>query len=130
MLFPEFRAGLKLLALSWGKVHPMIIMGATLASTKRVMPSSAAKPPEKSASKRPAARRARVALSAEAIEIVERFQGATGLSLSEAVSALIERAEPRPARIKYVDGLPTADIPTDGEWITTEDILRAQAELG
>ncbi len=108
----------------------MIIMGATLASTKRVMPSSAAKPPEKSASKRPAARRARVALSAEAIEIVERFQGATGLSLSEAVSALIERAEPRPARIKYVDGLPTADIPTDGEWITTEDILRAQAELG
>jgi hypothetical protein len=50
--------------------------------------------------------------------------------MSEAVSELIERTEPRPPRIKYVDGFPTADIPMDGKWITTEDILRAQAELG
>lgn len=50
--------------------------------------------------------------------------------MSEAVSELIERTEPRAPRIKYVDGFPTADIPMDGKWITTEDILRAQAELG
>lgn len=69
-------------------------------------------------------------LSADAAEIVRRFQDATGLSMSEAVSELIERSEPKPPRIKFVDGLPMADIPMDGKWITTEDILRAQAELG
>lgn len=69
-------------------------------------------------------------LSADAAEIVKRFQDATGLSMSEAVSELIERSEPKPPRIKFVDGLPMADIPMDGKWITTEDILRAQAELG
>lgn len=64
------------------------------------------------------------------MEIVERFQQATGLSMSEAISELIERSEPKPPRIRYVDGFPTADIPLDGKWITTEDVLRAQAELG
>jgi hypothetical protein len=64
------------------------------------------------------------------MEIVQRFQEATGLTMSESISELIERSEPRPPRIKYVDGIPMADIPMDGEWITTEDILRAQAELG
>jgi hypothetical protein len=64
------------------------------------------------------------------MEIVQRFKEATGLSLSESVSELIERSEPRPPRIKYVDGIPMADIPMDGKWITTEDVLRAQAELG
>lgn len=54
--------------------------------------------------------------------------GAAGLSLSEAVSELIERTEPHPPRIKYVDGFPTADVPLTGRWITTEDILRAEAE--
>lgn len=53
---------------------------------------------------------------------------ATGLSFSEAVSELIERTEPRPPRIKYVDGLPTADVTLTGKRITTEDILRAEAE--
>jgi len=61
---------------------------------------------------------------------VKRFREATGLSLSEAISALIERTEPRPPRIKFVKGVPMADIPMDGEWITTADILRAQVELG
>lgn len=64
------------------------------------------------------------------MKIVERFQEATGLSMSEAISELIERTEPRPPRIRYVDGFPTADIPMDGKWITNEDVLRAQAEPG
>jgi hypothetical protein len=85
---------------------------------------------EKHTEKRPAPRRTTVALSPEAMEIVQRFQEATGLTMSESISELIERSEPRPPRIKYVDGIPMADIPMDGEWITTEDILRAQAELG
>jgi hypothetical protein len=92
------------------------------------------RPPAKqrgeTAEEKPAPRRTTIALSPEAFDIVERFKEATGLSMSEAVSELIERTEPRPPRIKYVDGFPTADIPMDGKWITTEDILRAQAELG
>ena len=79
---------------------------------------------------RPVSHRTTIALSPEALEIVERFKDATGLSMSDAVSELIERTEPRPPRIKYVDGFPTADIPMNGKRITTEDILRAQAELG
>jgi hypothetical protein len=50
--------------------------------------------------------------------------------MNDAVSELIERTEHKPARIKYINGLPMADIPMDSEWVTTEDILRAQAELG
>ena len=79
---------------------------------------------------KPTPRRTTITLSPEAFEIAERFKDATGLSMSEAVSELIERTEPRPPRVKYVDGFPTADIPLDGKWITTEDILRAQTELG
>ncbi len=103
-------------------------MGTAAAPTKRVLSGSPAKPPEKRATKRAAPRRTTIALSPETLEIVERFREATGLSMSEAVSELINRTEPRPPRVKYVDGFPTADIPLDGKWITTEDILRAEAE--
>jgi hypothetical protein len=74
-------------------------------------------------------RRTTIALSPDAAEIVERFQSAADLSLSEAVSILIERSEQPPVRIKYCDGWPMADIPLDGDWITNEDVLRAEAEL-
>lgn len=74
--------------------------------------------------------RTTVSLSQEALERVKRFQLATGLSLSEAVSELIERAE-RPAMgIRWEDGLPVADVPLTGKWLTNEDILKAQEELG
>lgn len=49
--------------------------------------------------------------------------------MSDAISELIERTEETPARIKYVDGLPMADLPADTAWITTEDILRAENEI-
>jgi hypothetical protein len=75
-------------------------------------------------------RRTTVTLSARAAEIVEEFQTAAGISASEAISALIERTEETPARIKIVDGIPMADLPLTGKWVTHEDIIRAQAELG
>ncbi|MGB8261858.1 MAG: hypothetical protein WCE75_15960 [Terracidiphilus sp.] len=89
-------------------------------------PPAAARTAQREA--RPASRRTTVALSPRALEIVEHFKLATGLSMSDAVSELIERSEPRPPRIKWVDGLPMADIPLTGKWITTEDVLRAEAE--
>jgi cytidylate kinase len=81
-------------------------------------------------SKPASARRTTVALSARAAEIVERFQEAAGISMSDAISELIERSEEAPARIKIVDGIPMADVPLTGKWITNEDVIRAQAELG
>jgi hypothetical protein len=111
-------------------VHHNSAMATSVASTKRQASAHRATSPESPAEQKPAPRRTTITLSPEAFEIAERFKDATGLSMSEAVSELIERTEPRPPRIKYVNGLPMADIPMDGEWITTEDILRAQAELG
>jgi homospermidine synthase len=78
--------------------------------------------------RKPKSHRTTVALSAEAAELVARYQEASGLSLSDAVSALIERSEQAPARIKFVDGLPMADVPMDGDWISTRDVLRAENE--
>ena len=102
-------------------------MSAT-AQAKRPHPDSTAKARKNRSAKKPEPRRTTVSLSGNALEIVERFQQATGLSLSEAISELIERTEPKPPRIKWVDGLPMADIPLKGKWITTEDVLRAEAE--
>jgi hypothetical protein len=103
---------------------------SSTASAKRASSGSRSIQAGKNAKKRQAPRRTTVALSADAMAIVKRFQEATGLSMSEAISELIERTEDRPPRIRYVDGFPTADIPMDGKWITNEDVLRAQAELG
>jgi len=105
-------------------------MATSVASTKRIAQGSRTRPAKKQVAVKRVPRRTTVALSPEALEIVERFQEATGLSMSESISALIEKTEPTPPRIRYVDGFPTADIPMDGKWITTEDVLRAQAELG
>ena len=103
-------------------------MGTAVANSKRISSGLAAKSPEKAVKKRSGSHRTTVALSPETLEIVDRFRQATGLSLSEAISELIERTELRPPRIKWVDGLPMADISLEGKWITTEDVLRAEAE--
>jgi hypothetical protein len=75
-------------------------------------------------------RRTTVTLSVRAAEIVEQFQSAAGISVSEAISELIERTEETVPRIKFVDGIPMADVSLTGKWISNEDIIRAQAELG
>jgi hypothetical protein len=105
-------------------------MGTSLAPTKRKAAGSSANPKQNHAAKKAVPRRTTVTLSAETVEIVERYRQATGLSMSDAISAIIERSEPKPPRIRYVDGLPIADIPMNGKRITNEDILRAQGELG
>jgi len=107
----------------------MRMMSTTIVSPRRRASGSPAEVLEELPAQKLAPRRTTIALSPAALEIVERFKEATGLSMSDAVSELIERTEPRPPRIKYVDGFPTADIPMDGKWITTEDVLRAQDEL-
>jgi hypothetical protein len=130
MQIPTFSIRINSIAPFLANVHHSSVMATSVASTRRQPSALSDTPPESLAEKRPAPHRTTISLSPEAFEIAERFKEATGLSMSEAVSELIERTEPRAPRIKYVDGFPTADIPMDGKWITTEDILRAQAELG
>jgi len=103
-------------------------MSASIVPSRRLPPNTARKSSRNASAKGRVHHRTTIALSPAAIEIVKRFQNATGLSMSEAVNELIERAEPRPPRIKYVDGFPTADVPLTGKRITTEDVLRAEAE--
>jgi len=102
---------------------------ATLRSHRSPETRSGTAPDNRVQDKPTTPKRTTVALSARAAEIVGHLQEAAGISLSEAVSTLIERSEEQPARIKYVNGLPVADIPMDGKWITTEDILQAEAEI-
>ena len=52
----------------------------------------------------------------------------TGEPVAETDSG--EGAGLAPARIKFVDGIPMADVPMTGKWITNEDIIRAQTERG
>ena len=103
-------------------------MRASVVPSRRASPNTARKSPSIASARGRVHHRTTIALSAAAIATVERFQKATGLSMSEAVNELIERADPRPPRIKYVDGFPTADVPLTGKRITTEDVLRAEAE--
>jgi hypothetical protein len=105
-----------------------IPMRASSAAARR----QAAKPRIKGAARGTATpkqtRRTTVTLSALAAEIVERFMAAARISVSEAVSELVVRAEAKPARIKWVNGLPVADVSLDGKWISTEDVLHAEVE--
>ena len=130
MQFPYFCADYRKIAHFSRIVHHIEVMSAATALTVRSSDQPLVENSEKGAKKRQPPRRITIALSPQASSIVELFKSATGLSMSEAVSELIERTEPRPPRIKFVDGIPMADIPMDGRWITTEDVLRAQAELG
>lgn len=58
---------------------------------------------------------------------------AAGITLSDAVSSLIERAEPAPSRLKKVDGLLVlSDPPKDGTplvALTSRDIERIEERL-
>lgn len=77
-----------------------------------------------------APRRTTVTLSPESQEIVERFKGATGVSASTAIDEIIRRSEPKPSRLKKVNGFLVLDLPDDGTKVqaTVEDIKRAEDE--
>lgn len=80
-----------------------------------------------------APRRTTVTLSPESQEIVERFRSANGTSTSAAIDQIIQRSEPKPSRLKEVNGFLVLSAPPerrkDVRHITLEDIKRAEDEM-
>jgi len=84
-----------------------------------------------SARKARAARRTTVTLSAESQEIVERFRSANGTSTSAAIDQIVLRSEPKPSRLKELNGFLVLDLPGDQPKVrfTVEDMKRAEDDL-
>ena len=81
--------------------------------------------------KKAAPRRTTVSLSARAQEIVERFKSASGASTSAAIDQIIQRSEPKPSRLKEVNGFLVLDLPAkrDAVHFTLEDVKQAEDEM-
>jgi hypothetical protein len=73
--------------------------------------------------------RTTVTLSPESQEIVERFKSATGTSASAAIDQIIRRSEPKPSRLKNVNGFLVLDIPAGNQHFTIEDVKQAEDDL-
>ena len=106
-------------------------MGTPTASAKRSPLRARAKAREKLIEKRPAPRRTTITLSPESQEIVERFRSASGTSTSAAIDRIIQRSEPKPSRLKNVNGFLVLDVPSDRQAVhfTLEDIKQAEDEM-
>ena len=78
-------------------------------------------------------RRTTVTLSPEAQEIVERYKSASGASTSSAIDQIIRRSEPKPSRLKEVNGFLVMSAPPNRREgvrrVTLEDIRRAEDEM-
>ncbi len=74
-------------------------------------------------------RRTTVTLSPESQEIVERFRGANGSSVSAAIDEIIQRSEPRPSRLSEVNGFLVLDLPAGDRHFTLEDIKQAEDDM-
>lgn len=72
--------------------------------------------------------RTTVTLSDAAYELAHQYAESCDVSLSRAVSDLVERAAHKKMRIKYVDGFAVFDEPEDGPKITTEMVKRLEAD--
>jgi hypothetical protein len=72
--------------------------------------------------------RTTISLDDEAAAIAAQYAESRHLTLSKAVSELIVRGTRRPARIKYVDGLPVFDLPASKTRITTDHVRALEAE--
>lgn len=64
---------------------------------------------------------------------MELFKSANGASTSAAIDQIIQRSEPRPSRLKNVNGFlvlsDPPDNPKDVQHVTLEDIKRAEDEM-
>jgi hypothetical protein len=81
----------------------------------------------------PHSRRTTVTLSPESQEIVERFKSANGASTSAAIDQIIQRSEPKPSRLKNVNGFLVLSTPpgnsSGARYFTVEDIKQAEDDM-
>jgi hypothetical protein len=76
-----------------------------------------------------ASRRTTITLSPESQEIVERFRSASGTSTSAAIDRIIQRSEPKPSRLKEVNGFLVLDVPHRKVHVTLEDVKQAEDDM-
>ena len=72
--------------------------------------------------------RTTVTLSDEAQKLAKEYAESCRVSMSRAVSDLLERSAPRTPRIKMVNGLAVFDVELDGGSITTEQVRQLEDE--
>jgi hypothetical protein len=106
-------------------------MATAVEPIKRSPVGSRASSAKRRTEKKSAARRTTVALSREALEIVERFKSACGVSTSAAIDQIIQRSEPKPSRLKEVNGFLVLDVPADRNTVhfTLEDIKQIEDDM-
>ena len=72
--------------------------------------------------------RTTITMDDETAKIATEYAQGRGVSLSKAISELIQRGvRPRP-RIKYVDGFPLFDLPKPKRLLTTERVKELEDE--
>ena len=72
--------------------------------------------------------RTTITMNEDTARIAKQYARGRGVSLSKAISELIERgARPR-ARIRYVDGFPLLDLPKPKKPLTTERVKELEDE--
>jgi hypothetical protein len=106
-------------------------MATVTATANRNLSGSPANSRQDRPEKKAAPRRTTVALSPRAQEIVERFKSASGASTSAAIDQIIQRSEPKPSRLKEVNGFLVLDLPAkdDAVHFTLEDLRQAEDEM-
>lgn len=73
--------------------------------------------------------RTTITMDEETAKIATQYARASGLSLSKAISELIQRGTRTRPRIKYVDGWPVLDLPKRKEPLTTERVKQLEEGL-
>jgi hypothetical protein len=72
--------------------------------------------------------RTTITLDDETAEVATQYARGRGLSLSKAISELIQRGTRTRPRIKYVDGWPMLDLPKPKRLLTTERVKQLEDE--
>jgi len=74
------------------------------------------------------AMRTTITMDEETAEIATQYARANRLSLSKAISDLIQRSIRPKTRIKYVNGFPMLDLPKPKKLLTTERVKELEEE--
>jgi uncharacterized protein DUF6364 len=72
--------------------------------------------------------RTTITLDDETAEVATQYARGRGVSLSKAISELIQQGARRRPRIKYVDGWPVLDLPKRKEPLTTERVKELEED--
>ncbi len=72
--------------------------------------------------------RTTITMDEETAKIASQYARARGVSLSRAISELIQQGTRPKARIKYVDGWPVLDLPKRKEPLTSERVKELEDE--